>query len=112
MPIFEYECEKCGVFDVLQKGGEKPLKFCPNCAEKKKKSKVVKKVSSPAFHLKGTGWYKTDYANPSANAESASGTKSAKKVESKSSAPKAKEAVTKEASKSAKSESSSTGKGA
>lgn len=106
MPIFEYECEKCGVFDVLQKTGEKPLKFCPSCAEKKKKSKVVKKVSSPAFHLKGTGWYKTDYATPAASSDGASASsKSAKKGENKS---KAKEPAPKETAKPAKSDSVAT----
>jgi putative FmdB family regulatory protein len=62
MPIFEYECNKCGRFDVLQLAGEKALRFCPTCAKKKKKSKVEKVVSASSFHLKGTGWYKTDYA--------------------------------------------------
>ena len=57
MPIYEYRCEKCGVFDVMQKITEKPLRKCPTC-----KSKVAKQMSSTAFQLKGTGWYVTDYA--------------------------------------------------
>jgi len=64
MPIFEYECKKCGIFDVLQLSGEKSLSFCPTCAKNKKKTKVIKVVSASSFHLKGTGWYKTDYAAP------------------------------------------------
>lgn len=64
MPIFEYECPNCGVFDVLQLPGEKALKLCPTCQKKKKKVPVKKVVSSPSFHLKGSGWYKTDYASP------------------------------------------------
>ena len=57
MPIYEYRCAKCGDFDVTQKITEKPLKKCPTC-----KGKVAKLISSPAFHLKGSGWYVTDYA--------------------------------------------------
>jgi putative FmdB family regulatory protein len=72
MPIFEYECEKCGIFDVLQLAGDKAIRYCPTCAKKKKKSKVRKVVSSPAFHLKGTGWYKTDYASKSSSENSSS----------------------------------------
>lgn len=57
MPIYEYRCAKCGDFDVSQKITESPLKKCPTC-----KGKVSKLISSPAFHLKGSGWYVTDYA--------------------------------------------------
>ena len=32
MPIYEYQCEKCGShFEVIQKFSDKPLKFCSNC---------------------------------------------------------------------------------
>ena len=57
MPIYEYRCEKCGVFDVMQKITDKPLRKCPTC-----KSKVAKQISNTAFQLKGSGWYVTDYA--------------------------------------------------
>lgn len=56
MPIYEYSCPKCGEFDVMQKITDGPLKKCPTC-----KSKVSKLISNPAFHLKGGGWYITDY---------------------------------------------------
>lgn len=72
MPIYEYRCAKCGDFDVSQKITEAPLKKCPTC-----KGKVSKLISSPAFHLKGTGWYVTDYAGK--------GKKDAAKSESSSS---------------------------
>ncbi len=73
MPIYEYHCEKCGDFDVMQKITANPLRKCPTC-----KSKVTKLMSNTAFQLKGTGWYVTDYAKkssgPSASSEgSASG---------------------------------------
>jgi len=56
MPIYEYSCPKCGDFDQMQKITDAPLKKCPTC-----KSKVTKLISNPAFHLKGGGWYITDY---------------------------------------------------
>lgn len=63
MPIYEYECTKCGkIEEVLQNFSEKPLTKCPSCA-----GKLQKLVSQSTFHLKGTGWYATDYANKSAN---------------------------------------------
>lgn len=56
MPIYEYQCSKCGVFEVTQRITEDPLKKCPSC-----RSKVQKLISSTSFQLKGTGWYVTDY---------------------------------------------------
>lgn len=61
MPIYEYQCDKCGsVEEVLQKITEKPLTKCPHC-----KGNLHKLISQSAFHLKGTGWYVTDYAGKS-----------------------------------------------
>jgi putative FmdB family regulatory protein len=57
MPIYEYNCEKCGTFEVTQRITEKPLGKCPTC-----KGKVKKLISNTSFQLKGTGWYITDYA--------------------------------------------------
>jgi putative FmdB family regulatory protein len=73
MPIYEYECQDCGRFEVIQKFSDKPLKQCPNCKEKGKINPVTKAVSASAFHLKGSGWYKTDYTSGST---SSGGTKS------------------------------------
>jgi putative FmdB family regulatory protein len=56
MPIYEYSCPKCGDFDQMQKITDQPLRKCPTC-----KAKVTKLISNPAFHLKGGGWYITDY---------------------------------------------------
>lgn len=63
MPIYEYDCPSCGRFEILQKIDEKPLRVCPVCTSKGRTSRVTKLVSPVAFHLKGTGWYKTDYAS-------------------------------------------------
>jgi putative FmdB family regulatory protein len=61
MPIYEYECTKCGrVAETLQKFSDKPLKKCRHCS-----GKLNKLVSQSSFQLKGTGWYVTDYANRS-----------------------------------------------
>lgn len=57
MPIYEYKCQRCGVVEATQKITDAPLKRCPNCH-----SKVKKLVSLNTFHLKGSGWYATDYA--------------------------------------------------
>ena len=58
MPIYEYQCEACGhVFDSLQKISEPPLTTCPDCG-----AEALKKlISAPAFRLKGSGWYETDF---------------------------------------------------
>lgn len=56
MPIYEYRCQKCGVFEVTQKITDNPLSRCPTC-----KGKVRKLISNTSFQLKGTGWYVTDY---------------------------------------------------
>lgn len=58
MPIYEYECEKCGnIEEVFQKFSDKPLRKCKHCS-----GKLHKLISQSSFHLKGTGWYVTDYA--------------------------------------------------
>lgn len=58
MPIYEYQCEKCGsVEEALQKFSDRPLTKCSHCS-----GKLHKLISQSAFHLKGTGWYVTDYA--------------------------------------------------
>lgn len=66
MPIYEYHCPKCGDFDQMQKITDEPLKKCPSC-----KAKVTKLISNPAFHLKGAGWYITDYGRKDAGAGAA-----------------------------------------
>jgi len=63
MPLYEYKCHSCGrVFEVLQKFADEPLKTDPDCG-----GEVERLFSAPAFHLKGTGWYATDYAKQSSS---------------------------------------------
>lgn len=68
MPIYEYQCPECGVFEVIQKFSDKALELCPRCKEQGKENAVQKALSAAAFHLKGGGWYKTDYASSSSSA--------------------------------------------
>ena len=59
MPLYEYKCDACGArFEVIRKFSDPPLEQCSVCG----KGPVAKLLSSPAFHLKGSGWYATDYA--------------------------------------------------
>lgn len=58
MPIYEYQCGKCGEeLEVLRKISDAPLTDCPECGE----PALKKKVSAAAFRLKGGGWYETDF---------------------------------------------------
>ena len=91
MPIYEYRCAKCGFQDeYLQKISEPPLKVCPSCG----KAKFEKLLSAPGFHLKGSGWYATDFkggdkpaaAKSDATSEAKSDSKAETKTEAKTEA--------------------------
>ena len=59
MPIYEYECDKCGNrVEHWQKISDPPLSTCNSCG-----GGMHKVISQTTFHLKGSGWYVTDYAN-------------------------------------------------
>ncbi len=77
MPLYEYECPRCGRFDVLQKMSDEPLQTHEVCG-----SKVRKLVSASAFAFKGSGFYATDYGKGSACARAA-GEKGERKSEGK-----------------------------
>lgn len=71
MPIYEYECNKCGlVFEARQKFSDAPLQQCKEC-----EGEVKKLVSSTAFTLKGGGWYEQGYcgATPSSCSKAEAG---------------------------------------
>ena len=58
MPIYEYQCGKCGEqHEIIQKFSESPKRKCPSCGA----LRLKKLISAPAFHLKGDGWYVTDF---------------------------------------------------
>lgn len=68
MPIYEYQCEKCGqTTEVLQKFSDAPLADCPGCG-----GPMAKLMSMNSFQLKGNGWYVTDYAGKKNEAGAAS----------------------------------------
>ena len=57
MPIYEYKCKKCGKeYELFQKISDPVVKTCKFC-----KGPANKLISLSAFHLKGSGWYVTDY---------------------------------------------------
>ena len=58
MPIYEYECSKCGkTSEAMQRFSDPPLTECNHC-----RGQLRKLISMSTFHLKGSGWYTTDYA--------------------------------------------------
>ena len=58
MPLYEYQCTECGkIEEAIQKFSDAPLTTCKDCS-----GKLNKLISQSSFHLKGTGWYVTDYA--------------------------------------------------
>jgi putative FmdB family regulatory protein len=62
MPIYEYKCRKCGKeYELFQKISDPAIKTCKFC-----KGHVNKLISVSSFHLKGTGWYVTDYGGKKA----------------------------------------------
>ena len=98
MPIYEYRCSACGhELEALQKFSDAPLTECPSC----RKADLVKQVSAAGFHLKGSGWYATDFksagakptpakpagdAKADAKSETAADAKTESKTETKSDA--------------------------
>lgn len=81
MPIYEYECTKCGkVTEAMQKFSDPPLVECAECH-----GGMRKLVSMSTFHLKGSGWYTTDYAGKN---QSTSSTKSESATTAKTESPK------------------------
>ncbi|MFH2064038.1 MAG: FmdB family zinc ribbon protein [Pseudomonadota bacterium] len=79
MPIYEYECTACGVHEeVIQKFSDKPLTTCSKCS-----GKLHKLISQSSFHLKGSGWYVTDYTSNAKKSETAAKSDETKTTEKK-----------------------------
>lgn len=58
MPIYEYQCQSCGEqTEILEKVNTPPTTECPHCQA----NTLRRLVSAPSFHLKGSGWYATDF---------------------------------------------------
>ena len=80
MPVYEYQCKDCGsIEEVLQKISDPVCTTCLHC-----KGRLNKLISQSAFHLKGSGWYVTDYGG----AKTGNGTKSETKTDALSNEPK------------------------
>lgn len=78
MPIYEYECTACGnVDEAFQKISDAPLEKCTKCS-----GKLNKIVSHSSFHLKGSGWYVTDYGGSTSKVDKTSQEKSSTKSDS------------------------------
>ncbi len=70
MPIYEYQCDKCGHhLEALQKISDKPLRECPECG----KHSLKRLVSAPMFRLAGSGWYETDFKSDKENRRNLAG---------------------------------------
>jgi putative FmdB family regulatory protein len=84
MPIYEYRCAACGFQkEYLQKMSAAPLTECPECG----KPSFSKMVTAAGFHLKGSGWYATDFkhgAKPKSKPEDAPAAKSDEQPAAKS----------------------------
>ena len=101
MPLYEYECKKCGHrFEKIQLYSDKMVKKCPECG-----GQVEQMISAPAVQFKGSGWYVTDYAKKSSSPGSSGGDSSSKdkkdekpKSESGSKDSSSKESVSKDSS--------------
>ncbi|MDD2200903.1 MAG: zinc ribbon domain-containing protein [Firmicutes bacterium] len=57
MPIYEYNCEKCGKFEFLHGVGEGALALCPKCGSPVRR--LIPSRMGIAFH--GSGFYVTDH---------------------------------------------------
>jgi putative FmdB family regulatory protein len=73
MPLYEDRCSKCEKkIEVIRKFSDPPLTEHEGCG-----GTLEQLLSAPAFQLKGTGWYVTDYGKggmkPAADGSSKSG---------------------------------------
>ncbi len=80
MPIYEYQCTKCRkIEEAFQKISDAPLTTCKHCS-----GKLQKLISQSTFHLKGSGWYATDYARKANSGKTEQKKKDASAGETKS----------------------------
>ena len=78
MPFYEYECTKCNHHtEIFQKISDKPIAKCEKC-----NGKMKKLISQSSFHLKGSGWYVTDYASKSGGYDGKSSAKDTSSTDS------------------------------
>jgi putative FmdB family regulatory protein len=79
MPLYEYECKKCGHrFEKIQLYSARMVKKCPECG-----GQVEQMISAPAVQFKGSGWYVTDYAKKTSSPGSSGDSGSKEKKDDK-----------------------------
>jgi putative FmdB family regulatory protein len=72
MPLYEYQCAKCGVrFERLQRKGDPAVEECPEC-----KGTVRRLIQPPGIIFKGSGFYVTDNRRPSSRSRRSDAEKS------------------------------------
>lgn len=83
MPIYGYQCGRCGhQFEVMQSMSAAPLRDCPECG-----GELRKLLYPVGVQFKGSGFYTTDYRNGGSNGSK----KSSKSSESESSSSSSKD---------------------
>lgn len=56
MPVYDYKCQHCGKFEIVQRITAPPLEECPTCG-----GKVERLISrNVGIVFKGPGFYTTD----------------------------------------------------
>jgi putative FmdB family regulatory protein len=91
MPLYEYRCSKCEKkIEVIRKFSDPPLTEHEDCG-----GTLEQLLSAPAFQLKGTGWYVTDYAKAGAKPVSDAGGKTGESKDSDAKATGSKDGDTK-----------------
>ena len=84
MPLYEYECQKCGSrFEKIEPHSASVIKKCPKCG-----ARAERLLAAPAVQFKGSGWYATDYASKSgASSEKSESVEKSEKTEKTESKP-------------------------
>ncbi|MBI4164321.1 MAG: zinc ribbon domain-containing protein [Acidobacteria bacterium] len=85
MPLYEYQCRKCGVkVEKIQKFSAPTLGKCEKCG-----GTIERLLCSPAIQFKGSGWYVTDYARKSSAPAGSNGSSPKSDSKTESAAPAA-----------------------
>lgn len=82
MPLYEYQCQDCGVrFERRQHINDEPVKVCPEC-----EGEVHRLIQPVGIIFKGSGFYVTDNRAKSSTAKPGDTKKPSKASEKSSSA--------------------------
>jgi len=77
MPLYEYQCEDCGVrFERRQHMDDEPMTVCPECG-----GQVHRLIQPVGIIFKGSGFYVTDNRAKSSTSKPGSAKKQSKKTE-------------------------------